>query len=242
MNSLISVINQSILLQQGDIRTIMTKEIWSKSGESNISTRKYAAVLGLSLTWAIFLVAAGSRISSDWNYGLGLVLFTFIFSIAGIVIYSNSKDPGTSFLGVSILSFFMGLSIGPVLAYYNADLITNALILTVAVTMGMAILGVLLPDVISKFAGVLFVGLIILMVGYFSATILALFGVSASYAALDWFSLVIFSLYIWYDWSRAMKLPKTVKNAIDASGALIVDIVNLFMTLLRRVARSQSNS
>ncbi len=218
-----------------------SKNVWSKQGKDSLGSRIYALALGASLTWAIFLVAMGARLSSDWRYGLGLVLLTFICSIAGIVIFSSSERPGKSLLGVSILSFFMGLSIGPVIAYYNADVVLNALILTVAVTLGMAILGILLPNVIAKFAGALFVGLLILLVGYFSASILLLFGITSTFAALDWFSLALFSLYIWFDWARAMKLPKTLDNAIDVSGALIVDIVNLFLTMLRVVARSQSS-
>lgn len=215
------------------------KSVWNSKGKDSLSSRLYALALGLSLTWAVFLVTAGARLSYDWNYGLGLVLFTFILSIAGIVIYSNSDKPGTSFVGVTILSFFMGVSIGPVIAYYNADVVINALILTLAVTFGMAILGVLLPNVIAKQSGALLAGLLILLVGYFAAAILALFGIYGFFGLLDWFSLAIFSLYIWYDFARAMNLPKTLDNAISVSGALIVDIVNLFLTLLRLVARSQ---
>ena len=138
-----------------------------------------------------------------------------------------------------MLSFFMGLSIGPIISYYHADVVLNALVLTVAVTLGMAILGILLPNLITRFAGALFVGLLILLVGYLASSILLLFGITSTFAALDWFGLALFSLYIWFDWARAMKLPKTLDNAIDVSGALIVDIVNLFLTLLRIVARSQ---
>lgn len=216
------------------------KSVWNNEGKDSLHPRLYALVLGASVSWAVFLVAAGARMSFDWHYGLGLVLFTFIMSIAGIVIFSNSDKPLTSIVGVSILSFFMGLSIGPVIAYYDADVVINALILTLAVTLGMAILGVLLPNVIAKAGGALLVGLLILLVGYFAASILSLFGITAVFGVLDWFSLIIFSMYIWYDWARAMKLPKTINNAIDVSGALIVDIVNLFLTLLRIVARSRN--
>lgn len=218
-----------------------TKDIWNKRGKDQLGSHAYAAVLGAALTWSVFLVAVGANMTSGWRDGLGLVLLTFIFSIVGIVVFTSSEQPGKSLIGVSILSFFMGMSIGPVLSYYNAAVVIHVLILTFAVTVVMAVVGMLLPNIIAKFSGILFVGLIILMIGYFSASILSIFGISSSFAALDWFSLAIFSLYIWYDWSRAMKLPKSVNNAIDASGALIVDIVNLFMTLIRIVARNQNN-
>ncbi len=220
---------------------ISSKAIWDKRGKDTMGAHLYALILGLSLTWSVFLVAAGARMSLDWRYGLGLVLLTFICSIAGITIFSASEKPLVSLFGVSILSFFMGLSIGPIIAYYNAQTVMYALALTVFVTIGMVILGVLLPNLIAKMTGVLFVGLLVLLVGYFAASLFALFGIVSTtvFTALDWLGLAIFSLYIWWDWARAMKLPKTVDNAIDASGALIVDIVNLFLTMLRIVARSQ---
>ena len=215
-----------------------SKVIWDKTGGDSLSSRAYALALGASLSWAVFLVAFGARISFNWSYGLGLVLFTFIMTIAGIVIFSHSQNPTTSWIGVSMLSFFMGLSIGPVIAYYQADVVLNALILTLAVTVGMSILGILFPDVIAKLSGALFVGLLVLLVGYFSASILSIFGITTNTGAFDWLALIIFSLYIWYDWARAMKLPKTLDNAIDVSGALIIDIVNLFLSLLRTFSRS----
>ncbi len=217
-----------------------SKAIWDKEGRDVLSVRSYAFALGLALSWAVFLVALGARTSLNWQYGPGLVLLTFIISIAGIFIFTKSDKPVVSLIGVSILSFFMGLSIGPVIAYYAVDTVVNALALTLFVTFGMAILGVLLPNVIMRFAGVLFVGLLVLLVGYFGASILLLFGIHASLTALDWLGVFIFSLYIWFDWARAMKLPKTLDNAIDVSGALIVDIVNLFLTLLRIVGRSRN--
>ena len=218
-----------------------SKEIWNKDGADSLSSRAYALALGASLSWAVFLVTLGARISFNWSYGLGLVLFTFILTIAGIVIFSHSQNPTTSWIGVSMLSFFMGLSIGPVLSYYGADAVLNALILTLAVTIGMCILGILLPNVIAKFAGALFVGLLVLLVGYFSASLLSIFGITTNTGVFDWLALLIFSLYIWYDWGRAMKLPKTLDNAIDVSGALIIDIVNLFLALLRIFSRSSNN-
>lgn len=220
-----------------------SKAIWDKRGADVLGIRSYALVLGAALSWAVFLVAAGARTSFNWQYGPGLILLTFIISIAGIFIFTRSDKPLISLIGVSILSYFMGLSIGPVIAYYAADAVLDALALTLFVVLGMAVLGVLIPDVILRLAGLLFVGLLVLLVSYFGASLLTLFGVHISdktLAPFDWLAVLIFSLYIWYDWARAMKLPKTTDNAIDVSGALIVDIVNLFLTLLRILGRSRN--
>ena len=49
--------------------------------------------------------------------------------------------------------------------------------------------------------------------------------------------MAIFSGYIGYDWARAQALPKTLDNAVDCAAALYVDIVILFLRLLRMFAR-----
>lgn len=221
--------------------SISSKQIWDKRGADTIGIRMYALVVGISLTWAVALVSLGARTTFNMRYSFWLVLATFLVSICGIFIFTASKKPIVSLFGVSILSFFMGLSIGPIIAYYDAPVVLNALVTTLVVTAGMSLLGIAFPNVIMKFTGALLVGLLVLLVGYFAASIFAIFGISSEtvWGALDWLALLIFSLYIWWDWARAMKLPKTVDNAIDVSGALIVDIVNLFLTLLRIFGRAQ---
>jgi FtsH-binding integral membrane protein len=52
----------------------------------------------------------------------------------------------------------------------------------------------------------------------------------------------LFCAYIIYDWNRALRLPYTVDNAIDAAVALYLDIMNLFIHLLRILGKSQSSS
>jgi len=53
----------------------------------------------------------------------------------------------------------------------------------------------------------------------------------------DWIVVLIFAGYIGYDWARAQALPKTYDNAVDCAASLYVDIVILFMRLLRLFSR-----
>ena len=55
----------------------------------------------------------------------------------------------------------------------------------------------------------------------------------------EWIGTAIFSLFIGYDWARANTCAKTVKNAIDLSASLYLDIVNLFLRLLRMMSRNR---
>ena len=54
---------------------------------------------------------------------------------------------------------------------------------------------------------------------------------------LDWAVVAIFCGYIGYDWGRANSIPKTVDNAIDSAASLYMDIINLFLRILRIMGR-----
>ena len=48
----------------------------------------------------------------------------------------------------------------------------------------------------------------------------------------NWFFIIIFSLYIGYDWHVAQSYSKTVDNAIDSAIDLYLDLINLFLRIL----------
>ncbi|MDA3846221.1 MAG: Bax inhibitor-1 family protein, partial [Vallitaleaceae bacterium] len=58
-----------------------------------------------------------------------------------------------------------------------------------------------------------------------------------SYGIIDWIVAIIFCGYIGYDWGRANMIPKTLDNAIDSAAALYMDIINLFLRVLRILGR-----
>jgi FtsH-binding integral membrane protein len=58
-----------------------------------------------------------------------------------------------------------------------------------------------------------------------------------SHGITDWIVVLIFCGYIGYDWGRANAIPKTLDNAIDSAAALYMDIINLFLRLLRILGR-----
>ena len=74
------------------------------------------------------------------------------------------------------------------------------------------------------------------MVGLLAQLGLMLFGMGVP-TIVDGLFVLIFSGYIGYDWARANRLPKTLDNAIDSAAALYLDIINLFLRLLRLMRR-----
>jgi len=53
----------------------------------------------------------------------------------------------------------------------------------------------------------------------------------------DWAVSFIFCGYIGYDWGRACRIPKTLDNAVDSAAAIYMDIINLFVRVLRILGR-----
>ena len=62
-----------------------------------------------------------------------------------------------------------------------------------------------------------------------------------SLGIIDYVVVLIFCGYVGYDWSKANANLKTVDNAIDSAAELYVDIANLFIRILRIMARAQRN-
>ena len=79
------------------------------------------------------------------------------------------------------------------------------------------------------------------------ATLFAIIIGSALCMFLGWstyylssFAAAIFSLYIGYDMYRAQRYPKTADNAVDCAVDIYLDIINLFLRLLRILGRRRN--
>ena len=57
---------------------------------------------------------------------------------------------------------------------------------------------------------------------------------------MDYIMVLIFSGYVGYDWSKAQIFPKTLDNAIDSAADIYVDIVNLFIRILRIMGKKNN--
>ena len=89
---------------------------------------------------------------------------------------------------------------------------------------------------ISKIGSILFFGLIGVLFGFLISIFLP--GVNLAITIL---SAGLFSLYIGYDVYRSQQFPHTVDNAIDCAVDLYLDIINLFLNLLRIFGKSSDS-
>ncbi len=109
----------------------------------------------------------------------------------------------------------------------------NAIQATGTITVIMMLLGTMYPGFFKSIARGLTVALICTIV----VELVMIFVFKTQSSIIDWVVVLIFCGYIGYDWARANHIPRTVDNAIDSAAALYMDIIILFLRLVRIMGR-----
>lgn len=164
-----------------------------------------------------------------WPFIIGYCVMCF----GGIYLFTKSDKPLISFLGYNLVVVPFGFIINLVVSMYEPAIVLQALQITGVTTAIMMLAGSLYPDFFKKISGALFVALASILVVQFGF----MFFAKSTPGIIDWIVALIFCGYIGYDWSRAQHIPKTVDNAIDSAAALYMDIINLFLRILRILGR-----
>lgn len=197
----------------------------------------YNLVIGLTLIWG-FAVNYWMVTNIDpeaiasvnpWIFFIGYFASCFF----GIYLFQKSSNPVVSFIGYNFVVVPFGLIINMVVSQYDPELVTEAIRITGLVTIAMMCLGTLFPAFFQKIAGALAIALLLVIV----VELIEVFIFNTHHGILDWIVVLIFCGYIGYDWGRANQIPKTIDNAIDSAAALYMDIINLFLRILRILGR-----
>ncbi len=126
-----------------------------------------------------------------------------------------------------------GLMVNLVVSRYDSALVYEAIRITALVTLGMMLLGTLFPRFFSSIASALTIALLLVIV----VELVEVFILGIHHGVIDWIVVLIFCGYVGVDWGRANQIPKTLDNAIDSAAALYMDIINLFLRILRILGR-----
>lgn len=197
----------------------------------------YNLVIGLTLIWG-FAVNYWMVTNIDpeaiasvnpWIFFIGYFASCFF----GIYLFQKSTNPVVSFIGYNFVVVPFGLIINMVVSQYDPELVTEAIRITGLVTIAMMCLGTLFPAFFQKISGALTIALLLVIV----VELIEVFIFNTHHGILDWIVVLIFCGYIGYDWGRANQIPKTIDNAIDSAAALYMDIINLFLRILRILGR-----
>ena len=210
--------------------------VFDRIGGGTLSKRGFYASLGLATLWGLVVTAffawkmAGMGFAPNvWH----IIFLGIVIPIAGIFIAIKSDNAFISFVGYNMVTIPFGIILAPIVNTYSPNLIYNAFGATAMTTATMMIAGTAFPDFFSKIGGALLFSLVGLVV---VRVVQVFFPGLMDFSIVDWIAVGIFSLYIGYDWYRASQVERTLNNAIDIAVDLYLDIVNLFLNILRIMA------
>ncbi len=202
-----------------------------------ISAASYNMWIGLVLCWGLFVNwGMVKSIPPTLLYGippLVLIIGYLASCLFGVYLFNSSKDPWISFLGYNFVVVPFGLILNIVISRYDPTLVLEAVQVTATVTVLMMILGVIFPQFFQQIHRALTVTLLVVIV----VELIQWFVFKVSRTWTDWVVAVVFCGYIGYDWGRANRIPKTADNAVDSAAAIYMDIINLFLRVLRILGR-----
>ena len=199
----------------------------------NLTEKTYNLVIGACLLYGFAVNAIMVRFLSPVFLGMNPLAFLlgyFVLCFAGIFI-SRSENPALSFLGYNLVVIPIGAVLAISLPAYSMTHIYTAIVITGLVVAVMMVLASLFPNLFSRMGTALFISLTVTIVVEVFAMI---FGFGGD--IFNWIFVVIFSLYIGYDWYRAQQFPKSLDNAIDCVLDLYLDIINLFLRILEIIS------
>ena len=212
------------------------------SEEGSISRRAYNAIIGLIVLWGVGIDTAicyfyGDKLLQTFKNSWAMVLIYLGLVIGGTVIVNMAKNAVISFIGYNLIVVGFGVTLSMVVGMYQPAIVLEAFLVTTIVTAVMLLLGTLWAEMFEKLGRILCVCLIALIITEFVMILIT--GTYPTWISV--ISAIIFCGFIGYDWSKAQKSPSTAKNAVLFATSLYVDIVNLFLNILRIVGGSSSD-
>ncbi len=209
---------------------------------SIVSLRTYNLVLtgtvfyGLAVNALLCRESVVSFVFSKINPIIFLIVY-FVCVIAGVFISHKSDNPIISFIGYNLIVVPVGIAVAGavIMGGYSPSVVWHAIITTTGVTVIMVAAGLLFPQFFAKIGSILFFGLIGVIIGMCVSFFLP--GVNMAVTVI---SAGLFSLYIGFDVYRSQQFPHTIDNAVDCAIDLYLDIINLFLNLLRIFGKSNN--
>jgi FtsH-binding integral membrane protein len=186
-------------------------------------------VYGL-LTLSLLVAAVGAYVGRAF-VSPGLMFVLFIVEIALIFFaFAVRRKPGLNVLALFAFTGVSGLTLGPVMLVYQADAIQQALVLTVLIFGALTLYVMVSKRDFSFLGGFLITGLIVVIVG--SLLNAFLFQSPAAEFMIAAGGVVLFSGFILFDTSNILR-HYDVQDYTSATLALYLDVLNLFLFLLR---------
>ena len=190
---------------------------------------KVFGLVAFSLVFAAIGGLVGARYAQGWI--LPLVLLELGLIVAVNVL--RNKE-GWNLALLYAFTFVSGMTLGPLIAVYAGAglgyIVVEAAVITGAMTAALGGYALTTRRDFSGLAPYLFVGLIGLIV----AGVVNIFvGGGLMSFVIGWVGAGLFSLMLVFDVQRAKSAEDTMGNAVVITLSIYLDIINLFMSILR---------
>lgn len=210
-------------VREGSVVTAAAPRVLDQ--ESLAYLKQVYALLAASLMLAVVTGYVGMRTPMVFEH---LLLFT-VAEFAALILAFFMRNTATLFLFVGL----SGLTLGPMIAVFiNAGLssaVGQALFLTGTAFSGLTLYALTTRRDLSVLGGILFAGLLVVVVG---AVVNLFLQASALSFAVSALGAVIFSGYIVYETQQYKMNPWAIPPA-SAALSLYLNVVNLFIVILR---------
>ena len=159
-----------------------------------------------------------------------LAIAVFVVGMIGLFVFSRkSAGPLSLFVAYNCCIIPIGFSVFAVTDGAESRALMEAAMLTTAITLTMCLGGTLFPTFFLSIGRFLFFSLLTFIV----AELIGIFAFGYLPRWVDLVAVGIFSLYIAFDWAVAMTGSWTPKAVIRTAIDLYLDIVNIFLSLVR---------
>lgn len=191
-----------------------------------------AKVYGL-VAASLLLTAAVSSTGLTFGLSLGGSLVLMLASFGALFVATLSQSVALGMVGLAVFSVLQGLLLGPLVGMYLGSeagrmVLTQAVALTAGSTLALGAVATLAKRSFQGLAPVLFAGLIVVVL----ASLMGLFWHSTVLQlTISAVSALVFSGYILVDVQRIARQGEA--SAVRAALSLYLDILNLFLALLR---------
>jgi modulator of FtsH protease len=204
-----------------------------RSAESALATNKVLRNTYALLSMTLLFSALTAALSMSIATGPG----TYLLSVGGAFLLIWLVLPRTAKTGAGIAVVFaitglLGFSLGPILNQYltmtnGSEIIMTALGGTGVIFLGLSGYALTTRRDFSFIGGMLFVGLVVILIAALANIFLAIPAMSLAISAIV---ILLFSGFILYDTSRIIHGGET--NYIMATVSLYLSIFNIFINLL----------
>lgn len=216
---------------------VFSRRMTDDQASDLISPSLYNVIIGGVLLWGFginwlmirFIPVKPLLQINPWIFLLAYLGSCFL----GIYVLNKSQNPLISFVGYNLIVVPFGFIVNIVTSRYDPLMVIQAVQITAIATLIMMILGASFPQFFEKIGLGLTISLLVAIV----VELVMVFVFRIRLTVIDWIVALIFCGYIGYDWARANNIPRTVDNAVDSAAALYMDIINLFLRILRIMGR-----